>query len=108
MAAKTLRLSAFNAKRLQEGWTRIAELGDFSAFTNFVNYSGNENHARFGAFVMKQVKDVYLEVQKQAGPEARNTGPIVICLDEGVNQKFVSLVKTTEDTVLLWSFDRAP
>ncbi|MFD1559654.1 hypothetical protein ACFSHT_29115 [Paraburkholderia silviterrae] len=108
MAAKTLRLSAFNAKRLQEGWTRIAELSDFSAFTNFVNYSANENHARFGSFVMKQVKDIYLEVQKQAGPEARNPGPIAFILDEGVNQKFVSLVKTTEDTVLLWSFDRAP
>lgn len=105
MAAKPLLLPAFNAKRLKEGWNRIAELSDFSAFTNFVNYSANENHARFGSYVMKQVKEVYLEVQKQAGPDAPNQGKIVIFLDEGVDQKFVSLFKTTEDIVLVWSFN---
>ncbi len=105
MAAKPLLLSAFNAKRLKEGWTRIAELSDFQAFTNFVNYSGNPNHERFGSYVMKQVKEVYPEVQKQAGPEAPNRGPITFFLDESVNQKFLSLWKKAEDFVLVWSFE---
>lgn len=105
MAAKPLLLSAFNAKRLKDGWTRVAELSDFQSFTNFVNYSGNANHIRFGSHVMSQVKQAYPEVQKQAGPEAPYQGPVTIFLDESVNQKFVSLLKTAEDVVLVWSFE---
>lgn len=106
MAAKRLLSSAFNARRLKDGWTRIDELSDFQAFSNFVNYSGNENHKRFGSYVMTQVRQAYPEVQKEAGPEALNQDPIAIFLDESVNQKFVSLLKTAEDVVFVWSFEK--
>ena len=108
MVVKRLLSSDFNAKRLKDGWTRIAELSDFQAFTNFVNYSGNANHRRFGSYVMEQVKKAYPEVQNEAGPEALNQGLIAVFLDESGNQKFVSLLKTAENLVLVWSFANPP
>jgi len=95
---RSLTVSDFNARRLKDGWTRVAEFNNFQAFSNFVNYSGNANHKRFGPYAMAQVKKFYPEVAKEAGP-----GPFVIFLDEGASQKFVSLSKTAEDLVLVWS-----
>src|SRR5687768_1691170 len=108
MVAKRLRLAEYNAKRIREGWNRIAELSDFPAFTNFVNYGGNVNHQRFGEHVMAQVKKAYPEVQKEAGPQAPQQGPITFYLDESASQKFVSLWKTTEDLVIVWTFANPP
>src|SRR5260370_36751286 len=103
MATKPLLLSAFNAKRLKEGWTRIAELSDFQAFTNFVNYSGNPNHERFGSYVMKQVMEVYPEVQKQAGPEAPNRGPITFFLHESVIHTSLRCMHNTLVIIIVWT-----
>jgi hypothetical protein len=105
MVAKRLLTSAFDARRLKDGWTRVTEFSDFPSFTNFVNYSGNVNHKRFGSYVMAQVKSAYLEIEKQAGPEVLNQGPVTFFLDESASQKFVSLVKSAEDTVFVWAFD---
>src|SRR4030095_16933027 len=108
MAARRMLASDFDAKRVKDGWIPIAELSDFQAFTNFVNYSGNDNHKRFGSFVMAQVKKAYPEVQREAGPEAPDQGPITLFLHEGGNQKFVSLLKKSENVVLVWSFANPP
>jgi hypothetical protein len=108
MVAKRLGLAEYNARKLREGWNRIDELADFPAFTNFVNYSANANHQRFGEHVMAQVKSAYLEVQKEAGPQAPQQGPIVFYLDESASQKFVSLWKKAEDRVIVWIFSNPP
>src|SRR5262245_7425962 len=99
MTARRLLTSDFNERRPKDGWTRVAEFNDFQAFSNFVNYSGNANHKRFGPYAMTQVKKFYPEVAKEAGL----AGKFAIFLDEGASQKFVSLSKTADGLVLVWS-----
>ena len=108
MAARRMLASDFNQRRVKDSWTRIAELEDFQAFTNFVNYTGNVNHQRFGPFVMTQVKKSYPEVEQEAGLDAPRRAPVVIFLDEGNSQKFVSLYKPSDDIVFVWSFANPP
>ena len=101
------RLSDFNDRRVEEGWTRVAELNDFQAFSKLVNYSGNTDHKRFGPYVMAQVK-TYPELEAEAGPGAPKRGTIAIFLDEGASQKFVSLSRKADDVVLVWSCRNPP
>jgi hypothetical protein len=108
MAAKRMLASDFNQRRVKDGWTRVAELSDFQAFTNFVNYTGNANHQRFGPFVMTQVKKFYPEVEQEADLNAPQRAPIAIFLDEAASQKFVSLYKPSDDVVFVWSFANPP
>jgi len=108
MAAKRMIASDFDQRRVKDGWARLAALGDFQAFTNFVNYSGNVNHQRFGSHIMTLVKKAYGEVEKEAGPEALNRGPVEIFLDEAGSQKFVSVSKPADNVVFVWSFANPP
>lgn len=108
MPAKRSSIADFNRRRDHEGWTRVAAYANFQGFTNFVNYSGNKDHERFGAYAMTQVKKFYPEVEREAGPGAPDGGPIAIWLDEGASQNFVSLSKEAEGIVLTWSCRKAP
>ena len=108
MPAKRSNTADFNQRRIKEGWTRVAAYTDFQGFSNFVIYSGNANHQRFGQYAMKQVKKFYPEVEREAGPGAPQQGVIAIFLDEGASQNFVSLTKDADDIVLTWSCRKAP
>jgi hypothetical protein len=108
MAPRRLLTSDFNARRLKDGWTRVADLNDFQAFANFVNYPGNASHKRFGPYAMAQVKKFYPEVEEEAGKGASRPGQFAIFLDEGASQKFVSLSGTEDDVVLVWSCRNQP
>lgn len=59
MVAQPLFLSAFDERRLTDGWTRVTELSDFKAFRSFDNFSGDASHKRFGSHVMNQVKGAF-------------------------------------------------
>ncbi len=106
MTAKRYTTSDFNQKRLKESWTRVAEFDDFQEFSNFVNYSKNEHHMRFGKYAMVQVKKFSPEVEKEA---ASGTKPeqLAIFLDEGTTQNFVSLHKKKDNLVLVWSCEKS-
>ncbi len=103
MAPRRSNKSDFNRKRLNEGWIRIAELDDFQKFSNFVNYSGDANHKRFGPYAMAQVKKFFLEVDKEANSGGAKPGSLAIFLDESKSQFFVSLSRSTDDLVFVWS-----
>ena len=64
MPAKRSNTADFNQRRIKEGWTRVAAYTDFQWFSNFVIYSGNANHQRFGLYAMEQVKKFYPEVER--------------------------------------------
>jgi hypothetical protein len=103
MPSRRSLTSDFNQRRLREGWTRVAELKDFAAFSNFVNYEGNASHKRFGTSAMAQVKKFYPEVEG----EAAKPGLFTIFLDEGATQNFVSLSRTADDVVVVWTCQKS-
>ncbi|WP_144138310.1 hypothetical protein [Paraburkholderia sp. BCC1884] len=108
MPAKPYSIADFNRRRDNEGWTRIAAYPDFQKLTNFVNYSSNPEHVKFGAHAMAQVKKFYPEIEREGGPGAQKPGPIAIWLDMGATQNFVSLYRQSEDLVQTWSCQKAP
>ena len=86
MPARRSLIADFNQRRAKEGWTRLVEYNDFQQFTNFVTYTGDTYHKKFGPDAMAQVKKFYPEVEQVAGPEAPKRGPISISLDESASQ----------------------
>jgi hypothetical protein len=107
MPARRSLIADFNQRRAKEGWTRLVEYSDFQQFTNFVNYTGNTYHQKFGPYAMDQVKKFYPEVEREAGPEAPKRGPISISLDEDASRNFVSVSKISEDIVFTWTVRKA-
>ncbi len=108
MAAKRYTTSDFDLKQRKEGWTRVAEFDDIQMFLNFVNYTGNEYHKRFGKYAMNQVKKFHLEVDKEANSGGARPEPFAIFLDEGATQKFVSLSRKSDNLVLVWTCQNPP
>ena len=106
MPARRSLIADFNQRRAKEGWTRLVEYNDFQQFTNFVTYTGDTYHKKFGPDAMAQVKKFYPEVEQVAGPEAPKRGPISISLDESASQNFVSVSKISEDIVFIWTVVR--
>jgi hypothetical protein len=107
MPAKRSSIADFERRRITESWTRVATYTEFQKFSNFVNYSGNAENKRFGPYAMAQVKKFYPEVEREAGPGAPERGAIVIYLDQGATQNYVSVYKEADGFVLTWSSQRA-